>query len=332
MFGGARRGARSVILACSVATLGAVLLLPSGTATGSSRPVISGNPVVGQVLTSSPASTGFGLYKWQSCDPAVADCSDSLEHNDPNWTDLTGEDHNGQSYTAATTDLGHFIRVLIHDNNLGDHWATSAPVGPVRTGAAPPQPVTPEHGVFALGSAIDGSVTVKLPGHGGFESLGSGKNKLPVGTVIDTRGGRVRLVAATGNLGNKTPDQSSDFYGGVFRINQDAASDSPLVAQLAQKLACGPVNGKKARASSGGPVAVAAGHRRRRLWGSGHGSYATSGGGGTGSVRGTTWLTQDTCKGTLFRVAEGLGITVFDTDLDKHVDLGPGQSYFAKKR
>ncbi len=252
-------------MACSVATLGAVLLLPSGTATGSSRPTISGDPIVGHVLTSSPVSTGFGLYKWQSCDPAVADCSDSLEHSAPNWTDLTGEDHNGQSYTAATTDLGHFIRVLIHDNNLGDHWD-------------------------------------------------------------------VRLVAATGNLGNKTPDQSSDFYGGVFRINQDAASDSPLVAQLAEKLACGSAKGKQARASSGGPVAVAAGHRRRRLWGSGHGSYATSGGGGTGSVRGTTWLTQDTCKGTLFRVAEGLGITVFDFDLKKQVDLGPGQSYFAKKR
>jgi hypothetical protein len=152
-----------------------------------------------------------------------------------------------------------------------------------------------------------------------------------VNSLIDTRGSRIHITAATGNFGNKTPDQSVDFYDGIFRILQSADADSPAVAQLVEKLACGAGKGKQVKASSAGPVAVKARKRRRRLWGSGHGSYATSGGGGTGSVRGTTWLTQDTCKGTLFRVAEGLGITVTDNRLKKQIDLGPGQSYFARR-
>ena len=83
---------------------------------------------------------------------------------------------------------------------------------------------------------------------------------------------------------------------------------------------------------SSGPVATTSAKRRRRVWGSGGGNYKTSGSGGTGSVRGTTWLTKDTCRGTSFKVTDGLGISVLDFDLGQTVELGPGQSYFARNR
>jgi hypothetical protein len=335
MFGGAGPRARNFGLASGVAILGTVLVLVVGSASGAARPTISGSPVVGEVLTAIPPSAVFdGLYRWQSCDPSVASCSDSLDHNDPNWTDLPAPPdlHENPTYAVVSSDLGHFIRLLTHDNSEGlGVWDTSPPIGPVTNGAPP---IAPEHGINVLGRAVAGTVRVKRPGDKGFQPLGKGVNKVPVDSVVDTRGSRIHITAATGDFGNKTPDQSVDFYDGVFRITQSPSPNSAAVAQLVQKLACGTTKGKgtQAKASSGGPVAVTSGRRRRHVWGSGHGSYATSGGGGTGSVRGTTWLTQDTCKGTLFRVAEGLGITVNDFDLNKQVELGPGQSYFAKNR
>jgi hypothetical protein len=337
---GRRKRGRSLLALCAAVALvaGATSALVSGPAAGKpqpspsaslDRPVISGSALVGYTLTSSEVPTSFGLYKWQSCNPSTSDCSDSLAHNDPNWTDLTGESHTGLTYVPTAGDVGNYVRVLVHDNDLGDKWATSVPVGPVAWPYAPPPPA-PEHGVSVL--AKGNGVKVKKPGQNGYTPLDN-LTKLPVDTVFDARGGTVNITAAVGAYGNTTPDQSVDFYGGIFRIKQDPDTDSPAVAKLVEKLSCGKAKGPKASASSGGgPVAVAAGKRKRRVWGSGHGGYGTAGSGGTGSVLGTTWLTQDTCRGTFFKVIEGLGINVFDFDLNETVTLGPGQSYFAKNR
>jgi hypothetical protein len=311
------------------------------------RPAISGDPVVGNTLTSSAGPTSMSLYKWQGCNPTVNDCSDSPNHNDQDWTDLTSASHAGQTYTIPPSVLGRFIRVLIKDNVLGSQWRTSEPVGPVRAAPSPtegpaPSPtegpppslsLAPEHGVSVLVEPAGGNVKIKPPGQSGFSLLG-GLAEIPVGSLIDTRGGKVKLTAATGNLGGTTTDESVEFYQGLFRIKQAAAQNATAIAKLVQKLRCKKSKGKsKASASSSGPVAsTARKRRRRRVWGSGSGSYGTAGSGGTGSVRGTTWLTKDNCKGTLFKVTEGIGITVFDKGKKKTIQLGPGQKYFAKKR
>jgi hypothetical protein len=355
-----RRRRRWTLATASLAAVGAGALAvgSASVAQVDDRPVISGEPVVGNTLTSSPVATTQGLYKWQGCAPP-ADCSDSPDHNDPDWTDLTSASHTGQTYTIPASDLGHFIRVLVHDNKLGSQWRTSVPVGPVRSappppdglpppgplppGPLPPGPLPPgpppsltaEHGLTVLVELAAGSVKWKEPGQAGFRPL-SGLEKIPVNSVIDTRGGKVNLTAATGDLGDTTPDQSVQFFQGLFRIQQAGAPGSPAIAKLVEKLRCPKRKGNSAKAgkSSGGPVAVTSRkRRRRRVWGSGSGSYGTAGGGGTGSVRGTTWLTKDTCKGTFFKVTEGIGITVTDFDRgNKQVELGPGQSYFARNR
>jgi hypothetical protein len=331
--------------ACLLIVGAGALFGSTSAAQESDRPVITGDPIVGSVLTATRGTTSASLdetaqalYRWQGCDPDVADCSDSLVHADPNWVDLTANSHLGDTYTVAPTDAGHFIRVLVHDNNVGDKWVTSAPVGPVPKPPVPPAPpataaqqtIEPEHGISLLVEPTGGSVLIKLPGQRGFSPL-QGLEKIPVNSVLDTRGGKVRVTAATGNLGDTTEDKSVEFYDGLIRIQQAAGTNALATAKLIQKLKCR--KGKDAKASkAGGPVATTSRQRTRRVWGSGSGNYGTRGSGGTGSVRGTTWLTKDTCTGTFFKVTEGIGISVLDLDLGKTFELGPGQSHFARNR
>jgi hypothetical protein len=324
--------------AACLTTVGAAAVFGSTSAaqtSGGTRPVITGDPVVGNTLLVTPSATGHAIYQWQGCDPDFFNCADSPNKVDPNWFDLTRQSHANTSYTVPPSAAGLFIRALVHDNNEGDKWVTSAPVGPVPEQPPPPpaavtsqeQPVEPEHGVSLLVQPTGGSILIQLPGQSGFVPL-TGLEKIPVNSVLDTRGGNVQVIAATGNLGDKSEDNSVQFFGGIIRIEQSGALNAPATAKLVQKLKC--AKGAKASKASG-PLAASSKGRSRRVWGSGHGSYGTAGSGGTGSVRGTTWLTKDTCKGTFFKVTEGIGITVFDFHLGKSFELGPGQSHFAKK-
>ena len=334
---GRKRTGLTAAAACLLIVGGAALFGSTSAAQVSDRPTISGDPVVGNVLTVSPSTTGQAIYQWQGCNPDLADCSDSLNQVDPNWTDLTSQSHDGTSYTIPASAAGLFIRVVVHDNNRGDKWTTSAPVGPVPKPPAPPatatqgqQTIEPEHGISLLVEPTGGIVLIKLPGQSGFSPL-TGLEKIPVGSVLDTRGGKARVTAATGNLGDTTEDKSVEFYEGLIRLQQAADTNAPTTAKLVQKLKCRKTNGSKASKASG-PVATTSKGRSRRVWGSGSGNYGSQGSGGTGSVRGTTWLTKDNCKGTLFKVTEGIGISVLDFDLGKTFELGPGQSHFARNR
>jgi hypothetical protein len=67
----------------------------------------------------------------------------------------------------------------------------------------------------------------------------------------------------------------------------------------------------------------------RRLWGKGQGRFRTRGRYASGTVRGTNWLTQDFCEGTLTRVVEGV-VSVHDLVTDKYVLVKAGKSYFTK--
>jgi hypothetical protein len=338
-------------MSAAVIVLGASVLVATAIASSNpSQPAIVGDPVVGNVLSvtftakdtdDSTSSDEFdGLYRWQSCDPAVADCFASDSHSDSNWTDLPATDpnpHNNSTYTIVSSDTTHFIRVLTHENSQGAKWRASDPVGPVTEPPQPEQPIAPpplepEHGISFLVQPAAGTVTIKPPRAGSFTTL-DGLQKIPVNSLIDTRGGTVNLTAATGNLGDTTEDNSVNLWDGLIRLEQSGDTNAVTTARLIEKLRCGKRKGGKAKAGkSSGPVASKSGKRRRRVWGSGRGNYKTSGSGGTGSVRGTTWLTKDTCRGTNFKVTDGIGITVFDFDLGQAFDVGPGQSYFARNR
>jgi hypothetical protein len=221
------------------------------------------------------------------------------------------------------------------NTQVNERLVTYEPPPPVGL-VPPPVGLVPLHGEQLLAEPVGGTTPeVKLPGQTAFNVL-TDLSVIPVGSTIDTRGSRVQLTAATGAFLSEAPDHPVDFYGGLFKITQKPGLNARATMKLTQKLACGKKKkkgAKKAEASAGGPQAVVSRKRRRRrhVWGSGSGNYSTSGGGGTGSVRGTTWLTKDTCKGTKFKVTEGLGITVFDFKKKKKINLGPGDKYFAAK-
>jgi hypothetical protein len=71
--------------------------------------------------------------------------------------------------------------------------------------------------------------------------------------------------------------------------------------------------------------------RIRRLWGNARGRFSTRGRFATAAVRGTVWLTEDRCDGTLIRVRTGR-VVVRDLVLRRNVTVRAGRSYLARAR
>src|SRR3954467_3770368 len=134
MFSWSRLRVRCAALSAAAAVLGAAALVASAIASGENRPTIVGDPVVGNLLSVTHTGEFDGLYRWQSCDPAVADCFASTLHDDPGWTDLPArvpERHNNPPFPIVSGGVGAFIRVLTPNNSIGPKWLASGPVGPV---------------------------------------------------------------------------------------------------------------------------------------------------------------------------------------------------------
>ena len=66
----------------------------------------------------------------------------------------------------------------------------------------------------------------------------------------------------------------------------------------------------------------------RHLWGSGKGQFRTTGRYASATIRGTKWLTDDRCNGTLIRVTVG-AVTVRDQTLKRSLVLKKPKSYLA---
>ena len=67
----------------------------------------------------------------------------------------------------------------------------------------------------------------------------------------------------------------------------------------------------------------------RKLWGSGKGKFRTSGKYSSATVRGTIWLVEDRCDGTLTKVTRGT-VQVRDLRRKKTVTVRAGHSYLAR--
>jgi hypothetical protein len=149
-----------------------------------------------------------------------------------------------------------------------------------------------------------------------------GPLELPLGTTIDARSGRVRLVTAS----RQRRRQTAVFGQGAFSVRQTPGRRPRTDIRLR-----GGDFSVCARAS----VARAGARRRpprrvvRRVWGKGRGSYRTYGRHSAGVVRGTTWLTLDRCDGTLTRVITGT-VVVRDFTLNRTVLVHAGERYLAR--
>jgi hypothetical protein len=238
----------------------------------------------------------------------------------------------GQPF-GTDVDLGPFRCIPLHTgvkctvlatgNGFLINQSGAIPVGPSSTsGGGTPTPI---FGHTATLKRVSGTVLVEQPGTSSFSPL-SAATTVPLGTIIDTTNGTVTLTAGTGANGST---ETGLFYSGIFRITQTKAR-SPLrggrsvgltVLTLAGSLptGCGPA-GAKAAASTA--------HTARRLWGNAHGNFRTNGRYASATVRGTKWLTEDTCTGTLVRVARGV-VSVLDFRTHRTVLVHAGRRFLA---
>ncbi len=204
-------------------------------------------------------------------------------------------------------------------------------------GSKPPVP-----GKSVVVKVVSGEVFIKFPaGKGpravtppaGFVPL-KGAANVPIGSQLDTAKGRVALTSAADTAGRKT--QTADFYDGRFQIKQSVLRKKPRKARaLITDLV---LTGEPARsqcASSRGARSAGAEKKKGpkavlgQLWGSGKGRFRTSGKYSSATVRGTVWLVQDRCEGTLTRVSRGT-VRVADFRRHKTVSVTAGHSYLAR--
>jgi hypothetical protein len=102
-------------------------------------------------------------------------------------------------------------------------------------------------------------------------------------------------------------------------------TDIVLKGQIARSQ-CAPLKGARSAATDKkkGPKGVLG-----KLWGNGKGKFRTTGKYSSATVRGTIWLTQDECDGTLTKVRRGV-VQVRDFKRKKTVSVKAGHSYLAR--
>ena len=216
------------------------------------------------------------------------------------------------SYQADNEDETNIVSVEAVTSPGGDPISDLAPC---ETDVAQP----PSPGEIVGVSKIQGIVLVKKKGTTKFVPI-TPPTEIPVGSEVDATKGTITLVAGLG--GGKT--NSSDFYSGRFLITQAKRRNAFMVLIL-QGGNFGSCRGRRlsavdADARSRKPV--------RRLWGNGKGRFTTKGRYSSATVRGTKWLVQDQCNGTLTVVKRGV-VQVRDFRRHKTLSVKAGRSYLA---
>jgi Ca2+-binding RTX toxin-like protein len=182
-------------------------------------------------------------------------------------------------------------------------------------------PKPPVLGGDVIIQRANGSLSWRLPDAERFVPL-LDRLHVPIGTAVDSTNGVVRVTAAKGRRGAR---QTAAFYGGRFTLHQRRARRASAVIRL--------VGGDFSQCARSGTALAAKRRTRRirRLWGSEsrHGRFRARGRWSTGTVRGTVWLTEDRCDGTLTRVRRG---TVIVRDRVRHrtVRVRAGHAYLAR--
>jgi hypothetical protein len=164
---------------------------------------------------------------------------------------------------------------------------------------------------------VSGVATVRPPGTSGFTNIPRGGG-VPNDSVIDTRSGVITLTTAL-------PDgttQSASIWRGLVEIRQ--APDGMTDIYLRGRIACPSRHAARAASASRLP--------RRLVWvRDNHGRFRTHGKNSIATVRGTKWLTKDTCHGTTTRVREGK-VAVRNLRTHRTVVLTAGESYMVHRR
>jgi hypothetical protein len=205
-------------------------------------------------------------------------------------------------------------------------------------GGSSPQPPAPVFERSFVAEPVRGKVLIKLPGTSKYVPLES-VTSIPEGSTIDARNGRVEIRSAKTSSGGQ---QSAVLYAGIFTITYErgAVYESAKkkrkkrqpVTQLRLRGAVGPCpKAKRKKKARKAHESRRRKRRKRRLWGRGRGRFRTRGRHSSASVRGTFWLTEDRCDGTLTSVREGK-VRVRDFRRKKTVTVKAKHRYLARAK
>jgi hypothetical protein len=186
--------------------------------------------------------------------------------------------------------------------------------------------ITPVLGKTLAVAAVQGTVTATSPAGAPVDL--SDARAVPSGTIIDARAGTVELTTALAGAGTT---QTGRFWGARFAVHQ-VAGDRGLTQLVLRGADFHQCQGAAARRVRRAATSKSSKKKKpsRTLWGSDdHGRFQTRGRGSVATVRGTRWMTQDTCEGTLTRVADG-AVAVRDFGADRTVVVRKGQEYRAR--
>jgi len=192
--------------------------------------------------------------------------------------------------------------------------AQEPPAPPPQPTPSPTPPPPPERGVAVVLEPVSGRVLVHPDGVHAYRRLRE-RELMPIGTTVDAKEGAVRLTVARNDRGETW---TAVFSEGKFTVLQ-RAEGSPLTTLR--------LTGASLRDTCGGEEATASAARKkrvRRLWGDGKGRFRTKGHYSAATVRGTRWLTEDRCDGTLTRVVRG-SVEVNDFTDTENPDRGAPQ-------
>ncbi|HEV7495669.1 hypothetical protein [Baekduia sp.] len=269
----------------------------------------------GETSDPAPSTPGAGSTSTPSLPTVSTVTSTIISGTTGSGSGTSGSPSSSSSGKATTPDAD--------GTPSADDGATVAPGVATAT-------VTPSLGKTLGVAAVQGTVTATSPS-GAPLDLGAAKI-VPTGTVIDARAGTAELKTA---LDRRGATQTGRFWGAVFEVRQSASAHGmvALVLRGGDFSHCKTTNKAVARAAASKTK-----HKRkttkkkppRSLWGSdNHGRFQTRGRGSVATVRGTKWLTQDTCAGTLTRVAAG-AVAVRDLRRHRTVVVARGHQYLAR--
>jgi hypothetical protein len=169
-----------------------------------------------------------------------------------------------------------------------------------------------------------------------FTQLKSAQS-IPVGSQLDVSRGRVQLASSQSGVATSSTIQTSSFSAcaptkktcrapsstsAMFSMSQGRTGNGLTEMVMLGSLTC----------KSGSGKAVAAARKKSRsLWGNGKGRFRTRGRNSSATVRGTQWLTKDTCSGTETRVTRGT-VIVKDFAKGKNITVKQGKRYIARPK
>ena len=160
---------------------------------------------------------------------------------------------------------------------------------------------------------VSGKVLVKLPG-GKFVASTRARRSRAARRSTSSKG-KIELTAVLKKGGKP---QTATFFDGIFKITLGKKTTDLTLSQALAKCP-----------KKGSAHAAAAKRKKkpktRKLWGNGSGSFRTRGQYSAATVRGTEWLVQDSCAGTLTRVKKG-AVSVRDNVRRRRSSCAPERS------